>query len=274
VAVTPERNTEVLAAEKDGTTEIGSSSSAPAQPENVEKSPLAAGKPSPAEQLGVKAQLPTKADRTAARKMEKQLEKQKKLDEAKKIKQQKLAAAQKKKEDKAKKAKHTKPTKNIPKKKFNQDASPQLPSASSPAKLPTSSSHISSQTATAIGVPAPPPVAAAAADSPVTATAAGVPIPPTADAARLYAPAPAPAPVPAPVSIEDTPIEPWLRGINPAVAIYSTALSGYGYENMGLLMHADTAELTEALAEAGAKKPHQKVILKALLELNGGVGIS
>ena len=65
----------------------------------------------------------------------------------------------------------------------------------------------------------------------------------------------------------DTAIADWLSSTNPAVAIYAEGLAEYGYDNVGVLMDAEEADLVEAFETVQVKKPHQKVILKAIAAL-------
>jgi hypothetical protein len=58
----------------------------------------------------------------------------------------------------------------------------------------------------------------------------------------------------------------WLGSINAALTKYGGALSEYGYDNCGLLLHADEEDLHEALDSIpDLKKPHRKLIVKAVL---------
>jgi serine/threonine protein kinase len=69
----------------------------------------------------------------------------------------------------------------------------------------------------------------------------------------------------APVS--GTSILEWLSSVNPTLEKYAEALADCGFENVGMLMEAEESDLEEAFNEAGVKKFHSKVILKAFAKL-------
>jgi hypothetical protein len=66
------------------------------------------------------------------------------------------------------------------------------------------------------------------------------------------------------VSVDTSvPIAEWLGRLNPALGVYAAGLSANGYENVGMLEEASDGELAEVLADLGAKRPHQRRILRA-----------
>ena len=70
-----------------------------------------------------------------------------------------------------------------------------------------------------------------------------------------------------PVLDPSTSIAEWLATINSAVTVYAQALADYGYDNVGMLVEAEQAELEEALDEVAVKKPHRKAILRGFAKL-------
>ena len=61
------------------------------------------------------------------------------------------------------------------------------------------------------------------------------------------------------------PIGEWLSDANPALSVYAPAFEAYGFENLGLLRTASEDELAEAMDELRVKRPHRRLIGKALL---------
>ena len=49
--------------------------------------------------------------------------------------------------------------------------------------------------------------------------------------------------------------------------VYIDALMLYGYEDTGVLREAEDEDLKEAFLECKVKKPHQRVIMKAVMDL-------
>jgi hypothetical protein len=59
----------------------------------------------------------------------------------------------------------------------------------------------------------------------------------------------------------------WLGSVNPALEKYAKALAECGFEDVSLLVEAEESDLEEAFDEAGVKKFHIKLILKAFAKL-------
>jgi hypothetical protein len=76
------------------------------------------------------------------------------------------------------------------------------------------------------------------------------------------------------ISSAGEPIDEWLVSVNPALRIYGESLSEYGYENVGLLIAAEDADLVECFESLGIKKPHRRLILKQREALQQGGAVA